>query len=161
MESKGSVFTRPKRLEVEENSLTESYGKFTADPFERGFGTTIGNSLRRILLSSISGAAITSIRIEGVEHEFSTLTGMKEDIAELILSLKQLKLSLHGDQERTIRIDKSGPGKVSARGCRDRSARGGPQPFPAPGHPQYRRQTEDGDDRQERQGLLSGREEQE
>jgi len=114
MESKGSVFTRPKRLEVEENSLTESYGKFTADPFERGFGTTIGNSLRRILLSSISGAAITSIRIEGVEHEFSTLTGMKEDIAELILSLKQLKLSLHGDQERTIRIDKSGPGKVSA-----------------------------------------------
>jgi DNA-directed RNA polymerase subunit alpha len=115
MESKGSVFTRPKRLEVEENSLTESYGKFTADPFERGFGTTIGNSLRRILLSSISGAAITSIRIEGVEHEFSTLTGMKEDIAELILSLKQLKLSLHGDQERTIRIDKSGPGKVSAR----------------------------------------------
>ncbi len=114
MESKGSVFTRPKRLEVEENSLTESYGKFTADPFERGFGTTIGNSLRRILLSSISGAAITSIRIEGVEHEFSTLTGMKEDIAELILSLKQLKLSLHGGQERTIRIDKSGPGKVSA-----------------------------------------------
>lgn len=114
MESKGSVFTRPKRLEVEENSLTESYGKFTADPFERGFGTTIGNSLRRILLSSISGAAVTNIRIEGVEHEFSTLTGMKEDVAELILSVKQLKLRLQGDQERTIRIDKSGPGKVSA-----------------------------------------------
>lgn len=114
MESKGSVFTRPKRLEVEESSLTEFYGKFTADPFERGFGTTIGNSLRRILLSSISGAAVTSIRIEGVEHEFSTLTGMKEDVADLILSIKQLKLRLHGDQERTIRIDKSGPSKVSA-----------------------------------------------
>jgi DNA-directed RNA polymerase subunit alpha len=99
---------------AEEETLTESYGRFTAEPFERGFGTTIGNSLRRLLLSSIEGAAVVSIRIDGVEHEFATLTGMKEDVAELILNIKQLKLRLHGRESRTIRIDKSGPGKVSA-----------------------------------------------
>jgi DNA-directed RNA polymerase subunit alpha len=114
MESNGSVFTKPRRLEVDEETLTGSYGRFTAEPFERGFGTTIGNSLRRVLLSSIEGAAVTSIRVEGVEHEFSTLSGMKEDVAELILNIKQLQLRLHGDQERVIRIDKSGPGKVTA-----------------------------------------------
>ena len=82
MESTGTGFTKPKRLEVQEDTLTGSYGKFIAEPFERGFGTTIGNSLRRVLLSSIEGAAVTSVRIEGVDHEFSTLTGVKEDMAE-------------------------------------------------------------------------------
>lgn len=114
MESKGSFFTKPKRLEIDEATLTESYGKFTAEPFERGFGTTIGNSLRRVLLSSIEGAAVTTIRIKGVEHEFSTLVGMKEDVAELILNVKELQLKLLGDQERTIRIKKSGPANVTA-----------------------------------------------
>jgi DNA-directed RNA polymerase subunit alpha len=114
MESKGAVFTKPKRLEVDDETLTESYGKFTAEPFERGYGTTIGNAMRRVLLSSISGAAVTAIRIEGVDHEFTTLTGMKEDVAELILNIKQLQLKLHGDQSRTIKTDKSGPGTVSA-----------------------------------------------
>jgi DNA-directed RNA polymerase subunit alpha len=114
MENTGSTFTKPKRLEVDEASLTESYGSFAAEPFERGFGTTIGNSLRRIMLSSIEGAAVTSIRVEGVEHEFSTLNGMKEDVAELILNIKELHLKLHGDEERTIRIDKSGPSAVTA-----------------------------------------------
>jgi DNA-directed RNA polymerase subunit alpha len=99
---------------AEEETLTGSYGRFTAEPFERGFGTTIGNSIRRLLLSSIEGAAVVSIRIDGVAHEFATLTGMKEDVAELILNIKQLKLKLHGGESRTIRIDKSGPGKVSA-----------------------------------------------
>jgi DNA-directed RNA polymerase subunit alpha len=99
---------------AEEETLTESYGRFTAEPFERGFGTTIGNSIRRLLLSSIEGAAVVSIRIDGVAHEFATLTGMKEDVAELILNIKQLKLKLHGRESRTIRIDKSGPGKVTA-----------------------------------------------
>jgi len=114
MENTGNSFTKPKRLEVDEASLTESYGSFAAEPFERGFGTTIGNSLRRILLSSIEGAAVTSIRVEGVEHEFSTLNGMKEDVAELILNIKELHLRLHGAEERTIRIEKSGPGAVTA-----------------------------------------------
>ena len=88
---------------------------FTAEPFERGYGTTIGNSMRRVLLSSIIGAAVTAIRIEGVDHEFTTLTGMKEDVADLILNIKQLQLKLHGDQPRTIRISKNGPGAVSAK----------------------------------------------
>lgn len=114
MESKSSTFTKPKRMVAEEETLTGSYGRFTAEPFERGFGTTIGNSIRRLLLSSIEGAAVVSIRIDGVAHEFATLTGMKEDVAELILNIKQLKLKLHGGESRTIRIDKSGPGKVSA-----------------------------------------------
>jgi len=114
MENTGNSFTKPKRLEVDEATLTKSYGSFTAEPFERGFGTTIGNSLRRILLSSIEGAAVTSIRVEGVEHGFSTLNGMKEDVAELILNVKELHLKLHGEEERTIRIDKSGPGEVKA-----------------------------------------------
>lgn len=114
MESKVSSFTKPKRLEVDEAVSNETYGKFLAEPFEKGFGTTIGNSLRRILLSSIEGAAVTAIRVEGVEHEFSTLSGMKEDVAELILNIKGLQLRLHGTQERTIRIDKSGPGEVTA-----------------------------------------------
>lgn len=114
MESNGSVFTRPKRLEVDDETLTGSYGRFTAEPFERGFGTTIGNSLRRVLLSFIEGAAVTTIRIEGVEHEFSTLAGMKEDVAELILNIKGLQLRLHGEKERVVRIDKSGPGDITA-----------------------------------------------
>jgi len=114
MENNENSFTKPKRLEVDEASLTEFYGSFAAEPFERGFGTTIGNSLRRILLSSIEGAAVTSIRVEGVEHEFSTLNGMKEDVAELILNIKELHLRLHGAEERTIRIEKSGPGAVTA-----------------------------------------------
>lgn len=114
MENTGNMFTRPKRLEVDPEALTESYGKFAAEPFERGFGTTIGNSLRRVLLSFIEGAAVTSIRIEGVDHEFSTLNGMKEDVVELILNIKELHLKLVGDEERTIRIEKSGPGEVKA-----------------------------------------------
>ncbi len=113
MESIVTDFTKPKRLEVEEATLTASYGKFTAEPFERGFGTTIGNSMRRVLLSSIGGAAVSSIRIEGVDHEFSTLTGMKEDVAELILNIKELRLKLRGDRERTVRLSKSGPGEVT------------------------------------------------
>jgi len=107
------VFTKPKRLEVERETLTDHYGKFVAEPFERGFGTTIGNSLRRVLLSSIQGAAVTSVRIEGVSHEFSTIPGVKEDVADIVLSVKQLRLRLDGDEPRTIRLDISGPKDVT------------------------------------------------
>ncbi len=100
---------RPKRLEVEKETLTPFYGKFTAEPFERGFGITIGNSLRRILLSSLQGAAITSVRIDGVLHEFSTVTGVKEDVTEIILNLKEVRLKLHTEGPKVIRVKAEGP----------------------------------------------------
>jgi len=99
---------RPKRLEVEKETLTPFYGKFTAEPFERGFGITIGNSLRRILLSSLQGAAITSVKIDGVLHEFSTIPGTKEDITEIILNLKEVRLKLHTEGPKTIRVKAEG-----------------------------------------------------
>jgi len=100
---------RPKRLEVEKETLTPFYGKFTAEPFERGFGITIGNSLRRILLSSLQGAAITSVKIDGVLHEFSTVPGVKEDITEIILNLKEVRLRLHTEGPKIIRVKAEGP----------------------------------------------------
>src|SRR4030043_159492 len=105
---------RPKRLEVEKETLTPFYGKFTAEPFERGFGITIGNSLRRILLSSLQGAAITSGKIDGVLHEFSTVPGTKEDITEIILNLKEVRLKLHTEGPKTIRVKAEGPKVLKA-----------------------------------------------
>jgi DNA-directed RNA polymerase subunit alpha len=105
---------RPKRLEVEKETLTPSYGKFTAEPFERGFGITIGNSLRRILLSSLQGAAITSVKIDGVLHEFSAIPGTKEDITEIILNLKEVRLKLHTEGPKTIRVKAEGPTVLKA-----------------------------------------------
>lgn len=100
---------RPKRLEVEKQTLTQFYGKFIAEPLERGFGITIGNSLRRILLSSIQGAAITSVKIDGVLHEFSTIPGVKEDVTEIILNIKEVRLKLHTEGPKTIRVKAEGP----------------------------------------------------
>jgi DNA-directed RNA polymerase subunit alpha len=105
---------RPKRLEVEKETLTLFYGKFTAEPFERGFGITIGNSLRRILLSSLQGAAITSVKIDGVLHEFSTITGVKEDVTEIILNLKEVRLKLHTEGPKVIRVKTEGPRVLKA-----------------------------------------------
>ena len=99
---------RPKRLEVEKETLTPFYGKFTAEPFERGFGITIGNSLRRILLSCLQGAAIASVKIDGVLHEFSTVPGVKEDVTEIILNLKEVRLKLHTEGPKTIRVKTEG-----------------------------------------------------
>jgi len=105
---------RPKRLEVEKETLTPLYGKFTAEPFERGFGITIGNSLRRILLSSLQGAAITSVKIDGVLHEFSAIPGTKEDVTEIILNLKEVRLKLHTEGSKTIRVKAEGPKVLKA-----------------------------------------------
>ena len=105
---------RPKRLEAEKETLTPFYGKFTAEPFERGFGITIGNSLRRILLSSLQGAAITSVKIDGVLHEFSAIPGTKEDITEIILNLKEVRLKLHTEGSKTIRVKAEGPKVLKA-----------------------------------------------
>jgi len=108
-------FQRPKRLEFERETLTDRFGRFYAQPFERGFGTTIGNALRRVLLSSIEGAAITAVKIDGVLHEFSPIPGVVEDATDIILNLKQVPLKLHSDQTKTliIRVDK--PGEVRAK----------------------------------------------
>lgn len=101
----------PKKLECDESTCTDTYGKFAAEPFERGYGTTIGNSLRRILLSSLEGSAVTSIRIDGVQHEFSTIPGVQEDVSEIILNIKQLILRSHFKSPKTIyiKVDKKGP----------------------------------------------------
>lgn len=105
---------KPKRLEAEKETLTETYGKFNAEPLERGYGTTIGNSLRRILLSSLQGAAITAVKIDGVLHEFTTVPGVTEDVTELILNLKEVNLRLHGDGPKTVRISAKGKKEVKA-----------------------------------------------
>lgn len=105
---------KPKRLQIESDTLTDTYGKFFAEPFERGFGTTLGNSLRRILLSSLQGAAITSVRVKGVLHEFSTVPGVTEDVTDIILNLKGVLLKLHGNDSRNIRIVKKGAGIITA-----------------------------------------------
>ncbi len=103
-------FQKPKRLSCDLETLTDRYGRFYAQPFERGFGTTIGNSLRRALLSSIEGAAITAVRIEGVLHEFSSIPGIVEDATDIILNLKQIPFKLHTNEPKTIRLSKSEPG---------------------------------------------------
>ena len=105
-------FQKPKRLAVNSDSLEDTYGSFSAQPFERGFGTTIGNSLRRALLSSIEGAAITAVRIEGISHEFSPIPRVVEDATDIILNLKQIPLQLHGEGTRTIRLRTTEPGEV-------------------------------------------------
>jgi DNA-directed RNA polymerase subunit alpha len=105
-------FQRPKRLASETETLTNRYGKFYAQPFERGFGTTIGNSLRRSLLSSVEGAAITAVKIEGVLHEFSSIPGVVEDATDIILNLKRIPFKLHGVGPKTLRIERRAAGEV-------------------------------------------------
>ena len=106
-------FQRPQRVEVDQVSLTETYGKFSAQPFEGGFATTVGNALRRCLLSSIEGAAITALHIEGVLHEFSSISGVVEEVTDILLNLKQIPLQLHGDESKIIRLDVSGAPRPS------------------------------------------------
>ncbi|QQS45239.1 MAG: DNA-directed RNA polymerase subunit alpha [Acidobacteriota bacterium] len=105
-------FQKPKRLSCE--NMTDRYGRFSAQPFERGFGTTIGNSLRRALLSSIEGAAITAVRIEGVLHEFSSIPGVVEDATDIILNLKQIPFKLHAGDVKTLRISRTEPGVMTS-----------------------------------------------
>lgn len=103
------------RIELVEKSEDNTYGKIVVEPLERGYGTTLGNSLRRVLLSSIPGAAITSIKIEGVQHEFSTIPGVTEDTTEIIMSIKQLSFLMHGDEPKLLRIEAQGEGEVKAK----------------------------------------------
>ncbi|MGE5487618.1 MAG: DNA-directed RNA polymerase subunit alpha [bacterium] len=107
-------FQKPKRLVANTETLADRYGQFTAQPFERGFGTTIGNSLRRVLLSSIEGAAITAVRIEGVAHEFSPIPGVVEDATDIILNLKQVPFKMSGEGTRIARLRVDQPGEVTS-----------------------------------------------
>jgi DNA-directed RNA polymerase subunit alpha len=108
-------FQRPKRLEFERETLNDRFGRFYAQPFERGFGTTVGNALRRVLLSSIEGAAVTAVKIEGVLHEFSPIQGVVEDATDIILNLKQIPLKVYTDQPKTLVLRATKPGEVRAR----------------------------------------------
>ena len=105
-------FQIPMRVEVDKDAHSPTFGRFTTEAFERGFGTTMGNALRRILLSSLTGAAVTTVKIEGVVHEFSTISGVTEDVTAIILNIKSLRLALHTDKPKTIRLKKKGPGEA-------------------------------------------------
>src|SRR5437868_8915355 len=107
-------FQKPKRLAVDTETLTDKYGKFSAQPFERGFGTTIGNALRSTLLSSIEGAAVTAIRIEGVLHEFQSIAGVVEDATDIILNMKQVPFKLNGEGPKAIYLRADQPGVVTS-----------------------------------------------
>jgi DNA-directed RNA polymerase subunit alpha len=106
---------RPKNLVVDRDSLTPNYGKFVAEPFERGYGITLGNSLRRVLLSSLQGSAVTAVKIEGALHEFMALPDIKEDLSEIILNLKQVRVRLNSGEQKTVRLDVQGPAIVTAK----------------------------------------------
>ncbi|MDY0302121.1 MAG: DNA-directed RNA polymerase subunit alpha [Trichlorobacter sp.] len=105
---------KPRQVIVDKETVSSTYGKFTAEPFERGFGTTLGNSLRRVLLSSLQGAAVTSVKIKGVQHEFSSIQGVVEDVTDIILNLKGVRLKLHEADQATIRIIHNGEGVIKA-----------------------------------------------
>ena len=107
-------FQRPKRLEYEAETLTDRFGRFHAQPFERGFGTTVGNALRRVLLSSIEGAAVTAVKIDGVQHEFSPIPGVVEDATDIILNLKQIPIRMHVDRTKTLLVRCDAAGEVKA-----------------------------------------------
>ena len=107
-------FQKPKRLAVDTDTLTEKYGKFSAQPFERGFGTTIGNALRRTLLSSIEGAAVTAVRIEGVLHEFQSISGVVEDATDIILNLKQIPFKLAGEGPKALYLRADAAGVITS-----------------------------------------------
>ena len=104
----------PKNVELDEKSTTNRYGKFSIEPLERGFGVTLGNALRRVLLSSLPGAAVTAVKIDGVQHEFSTLTGVKEDVPEVLLNLKQMRFKIHSDGPKMATFDARGTNVVTA-----------------------------------------------
>lgn len=104
----------PTKVVADSATRTDAYARFTAEPFERGYGVTIGNGLRRVLLSSIEGTAVTSVKIQGVRHEFSSIEGVKEDVTDIVLALKRLRVRFHTDDPKVLRIERKGPGPVTA-----------------------------------------------
>lgn len=114
MKIKNEGFQIPKKIVFDDETLSPTYGKFYAEPFERGFGTTIGNSLRRVLLSSLEGAAVTAIKIPGILHEFSTIRGVKEDVTDIILNIKKIRFGLHSKRPKLLSLKVKGPKDVVA-----------------------------------------------
>src|SRR5690606_390497 len=104
----------PTRVIRDESASSNVYGRFTIEPFERGFGTTVGNSLRRILLSSLEGSAVTHARIAGADHEFSSLEGIFEDVTDIVLNIKSVVVDVDGDEPRRLRVEHKGPGEIHA-----------------------------------------------
>src|SRR3954449_13088158 len=102
----------PNRVVSDRSTLTDTYGKFTAEPFERGFGVTVGNSLRRVLLSSLEGSSVTKVKIHGIQHEISTIPGIVEDVTDIILNIKSLIIKNHSDQPKTIKIERHEKGVI-------------------------------------------------
>ncbi len=152
-------FQRPKRLEFERETLTDRFGRFYAQPFERGFGTTVGNALRRVLLSSIEGAAVTAVKIEGVLHEFSPIQGVVEDATDIILNLKQIPIKIHSDSVKTLTVRVTKPREVRAQGHRGRSGRRDSRTGRAYRHGERGRQARDGTAYQARTRVCLGRQE--
>lgn len=147
------------RPNLSEEVIADNRSRFVIEPLEPGFGYTIGNSLRRTLLSSIPGASLTSIRIDGVLHEFSTIPGVKEDVTEIILNIKSLVVSSENDEPVVMYLRKSGAGAVTAADINPGRCRG-PQPRPAHRHPQRQGLHRDGADRRARPRLRLGAAEQ-
>ncbi|MEK6672941.1 MAG: DNA-directed RNA polymerase subunit alpha [Nitrospirota bacterium] len=114
MDLKKKGFQLPDKIRFDEETLTDSYGKLIAEPFERGYGTTIGNSLRRVLLSSLEGAAVTAVKIKNALHEFSHITGIKEDVMDIILNIKELRFKMHATGKRTASVKATGPKVIKA-----------------------------------------------
>jgi DNA-directed RNA polymerase subunit alpha len=114
MQESSRDLIKPESLKIEQETLTSTYGRFIGEPFERGFGTTLGNSLRRVLLSSLPGAAITKVRIEGVLHEFSTVPGVTEDVTNILLNLKEVRFRLHDSDSEVAKLDLRGPQSATA-----------------------------------------------
>src|SRR5216110_3262873 len=108
-----SDFQKPKKLDYDPETLTPNYGRFIAEPFERGFGTTIGNSLRRVLLSSLEGSAVTQIKVRGAQHEFTTIPGVLEDVTDIVLNVKSLVVKNHSDSTRVIAVEKNTTGLIT------------------------------------------------
>lgn len=113
MRARWREFELPTRIEVDQPTMTPTYGRFVAEPFERGFGTTVGNSLRRVLLSSIEGGAVTWLKIEGVQHEFSSIPGVVEDVTDVVLNVKELLVRVNSEQPKTLEIDVEKEGEVT------------------------------------------------
>ena len=107
-------FQMPRFVQIDEESLSDNYGLFSVQPLERGFGATIGNALRRVLLSSIEGAAVKAVKIEGIQHEFTVVEGIVEDVTEIVLNLKEVCLRVHTDADKLLHLKKEGPGELKA-----------------------------------------------
>ena len=147
----------PKRLTKEESTATATYAKFIADPFETGYGNTIGNSLRRVLLSSLEGAAITSLKVDGAMHEFATIDGVVEDVTDIVLNLKKVKFKAHSRDEQVLLLSVNKEGEVTAADIQLNQNIELVNPDQHHLHARQEEKVRDGADRENRPRLLSGR----